>query len=120
MKRLIFFFLFLLPVVSGMEIIEAESFVIVKNNYETNISYSIVSQEALISEFALEPNNSIKLDKDNFEIIESLSDNLVTSARIGDGIEPETEYFGFLIILAILILSILAYFQRPIFKLLID
>lgn len=120
MRLILFFFLFLLPMVSGMEIIEADNFVIVKNNYETNISYSIVSLENLISEFVLEPNQSMKLDKNDFEIIESLSDNLVTSAKIGKEIEPETEYRGLIIISAILVLSILAYFHKPIFKLLID
>lgn len=120
MKLLIFFFLFLLPMVSGMEIMEADNFVIVKNNYQTNISYSIVSQGTLINEFFLEPNNSIKLDKDNFEIIESLSDNLVTSVRIGENIEPQTEYYGLITSLAILVLSVIAYCHKPIFKLLID
>lgn len=120
MKLIFFFFLFLLQMVSGMEIMEADSFVIVKNNYETNISYSIVSQGNLINEFILEPNSSMKLDKANFEIIESLSDNLVTSAKIGKDIEPKTEYFGLIIISIILVLSVLAYFNKPIFKLLID
>jgi len=106
--------------VSGMEIMEADNFVIVKNNYDTNISYSIVSQGNLINEFVLEPNNSMKLDKDNFEIIESLSDNLVTSFRVGESIEPEREYYGLIIALVMIIVSVITYFNKPIFKLLID
>lgn len=120
MRLIFFFFLFLLPMVSGMEIMEAGSFVIVKNNYETNISYSIVSQGVSINEFVLEPNSSMKLDKDNFEIIESLSDNLVTSARIGETTEPKSEYYGLIIALVILVLSVIAYFHKFLIKLLID
>ncbi len=80
--KLIFFIFLFIPFAYGLELRESSDFVIITNNYETTLSYILNGKEK--SEFNLEPNQSRRLDKGDFEIIEYTGDNIISSAYIGD------------------------------------
>jgi len=103
-------FLILMPSVHGLEIFEAENFVMISNNYEQNISYSIIDGEE-INNFSLAPNESISLEKKDFEILENVDKNLMGSFVAGKITRKKESMIPIILIAALIVLILLIYLR---------
>lgn len=105
--RIIFIFLILLQSASAIEIREADNFIVVRNNLDIKAEYHVnkVKDKRV---YSLEPNESIILDKGDFEVVEDTGSNLISSVSIGN---KEKEYRDLIIAIFVLIGTIFITFK---------
>lgn len=106
-------FLLLVPFASGMEIFQADSFVIVKNNLNSTINYNVISKDNS-DRFYLLPNETKSLDIGNYEIQEDLGTNLISSEYIGS--RDKDKYSDLKVILIGIFLALIVFIINLVYR----